>query len=205
VTERDADVPLDQAVAAEAEKGFDLLVIGIEPTVGPEGGLNADVTQAANSFDGPLAIVAARGGHLAEPESARLDILVPVNGTDVSRRGAEVALTLARAADASVTALFVANANASTTRKRRIRRSGRTDEAVLKEVAGLADQHGVRLQLVERANLAAEDAILRQARRKDHTLIVMGASRRPGEALAFGNIADAVLEASDRSVLLVVT
>jgi nucleotide-binding universal stress UspA family protein len=142
---------------------------------------------------------------LAEPESARLDILVPVNGTDVSRRGAEVALTLARAADASVTALFVANANASTTRKRRIRRSGRTDEAVLKEVAGLADQHGVRLQLVERANLAAEDAILRQARRKDHTLIVMGASRRPGEALAFGNIADAVLEASDRSVLLVVT
>jgi nucleotide-binding universal stress UspA family protein len=33
----------------------------------------------------------------------------------------------------------------------------------------------------------------------------MGASRRPGEALAFGNIADAVLEASDRSVLLVVT
>ena len=58
---------------------------------------------------------------------------------------------------------------------------------------------------MERANLAAEDAILRQARLKDHTLIVMGASRRPGAALAFGNIADAVLEASDRSGLLVAT
>ena len=205
VTERQAYGPLDQAIAAEAEKGFDLLVIGIEPTVGPEGGLNADVARAANSFDGPLAIVAARGDHVAEPESARLDILVAVNGTDVSRRGVEVALNLARAADASVTALFVANANASTTRRRRIRRSGRNDEAVLKEVAALADRQGVRLHVVERANLAAEDAILRQARLKDHTLIVMGASRRPGAALAFGNIADAVLEASDRSVLLVAT
>ena len=205
VTERYADAPLDQAIGAEAKKGFDLLVIGIEPTVGPEGGLNADVARAANSFDGPLAIVAARGAHLAEPESARLDILVAVNGTDVSRRGTEVALNLARAADASVTALFVANANASTTRTRRARRSGRKDEAVLKEVAELADRQGVRLHIVERANLAAEDAILRQARLKDHTLIVMGASRRPGEALAFGNIADAVLEASDRSVLLVAT
>ncbi|MER2269538.1 cation:proton antiporter domain-containing protein [Methylobacterium oxalidis] len=205
VTEQRADAPIDQVVAAEAEKGFDLLVIGIEPTVSLDGGFNADVARAAEGFAGPLAIVAARGTHLAKPERAPLDILVPVNGTNVSRRGAEVALNLARAAGASVTALFVASANASTTRQQRFRRFRRSDEAVLKEIVELADQHGTPIRIVERTNLAAEDAILREARMGDHNLIVMGASRRPGESLAFGNIADAVLEASERSVLLVST
>ena len=205
VTDLTAEAPIDRAVAAEAEKGFDLLVIGIEPTVCRDGGFNAEVAQAANGFDGPLAIVAARGGHSVAPESEPLDILVPVNGTDISRRGADVALNLARAAGAPVTALFVSNAKASTTQARRSRRSGGSDAAVLKEMVELAEQHAVALRVVERSNLAAEDAILRQARSGKHNLIVMGAARRPGEDLAFGNIADAVLEASDRSVLLVVT
>ncbi|WP_336492644.1 universal stress protein [Methylobacterium nigriterrae] len=205
VTERPIDAPIDRAVTAEAEKGFDLLVIGIEPTVGPDGGFNADVARAADGFAGPLAIVAARGRHLVEPEGAPLDILVPVNGTGVSRRGAEVALNIARAADAPLTALFVASADASTARQRRARRPSSSDEAVLKEVVALADQHGVRIRTVARTILAAEDAILRQARLGGHNLIIMGAARRPGADLAFGNIADGVLEASDRSVVLVGT
>jgi Kef-type K+ transport system membrane component KefB/nucleotide-binding universal stress UspA family protein len=205
VTARLADASIDQAVTAEAQKGYDLLVIGIEPTVHADGGVNADVARAADGFAGPLALIAARGAHLADPRSAPLDILVPVNGTDVSRRGAEVALNLARAAGASVTALYVTNATASTTRRRRFRNPGRSDAAVLREVTTLADQHGVRVQAVERENLAAEDAILRQARLGGHNLIVMGVARRPGDTLAFGNIADAVLEASDRSVVLLAT
>jgi nucleotide-binding universal stress UspA family protein len=99
----------------------------------------------------------------------------------------------------------VTNATASTTRRRRFRQPGRSDGAVLKEVVGLADQHGVQIHAVERENLAAEDAILRQARLGNHNLIVMGVARRPGDTLAFGNIADAVLEASDRSVVLLAT
>ena len=130
---------------------------------------------------------------------------MPVNGTDVSRRGAEVALHVARAAGASLTALFVASATASTMRRRRFAAPRRSDQAVLKEMVGLADQHGVRIRVVARENLAAEDAILREARRGGHSLIVMGVARRPGDSLAFGNIADAVLEASDRSVVLVAT
>ena len=81
VTERPVDGPLDEAVAAEAEKGFDLLMVGIAPTVGAEGGFSPDVARAAHSFAGPLAIVAARGAHLADPQRSPLSILVPVNGT----------------------------------------------------------------------------------------------------------------------------
>ena len=49
----------------------------------------------------------------------------------------------------------------------------------------------------------SEDAILKRAGAKRHTLIVMGVNRRPGETLFFGNVAAAVLERSQRSILLV--
>jgi nucleotide-binding universal stress UspA family protein len=67
----------------------------------------------------------------------------------------------------------------------------------------LADQYGVPIRTAVRVNLAAEDAILRQARLGGHNLIVMGVSRRPGETLSFGGVATAVLDASDRSLLFV--
>ena len=54
-----------------------------------------------------------------------------------------------------------------------------------------------------RIDLAAEDAILRQARLGGHNLIVMGVTRRPGETLLFGNVATAILESSERSILFV--
>ena len=82
-------------------------MIGVAPVTGETGGFDAEVTRTADSFEGPVSIVAARGAHLDHPETAPLEILVPVNGTDVSRRGMEVALALARASGTSVTALYV--------------------------------------------------------------------------------------------------
>jgi nucleotide-binding universal stress UspA family protein len=54
-----------------------------------------------------------------------------------------------------------------------------------------------------RTDISAEDAILRQARRGKHDLIVLGVSRRPGKALSFGDVATALLESSDRSLMFV--
>ena len=70
-------------------------------------------------------------------------------------------------------------------------------------MAGLAERHGVPLRTAMRVDLAAEDAILRQARLGGHNLIVMGVTRRPGEGLSFGEVATAVLESSERSILFV--
>jgi nucleotide-binding universal stress UspA family protein len=204
VRARVVEGPIEAAVASEARKGYDLLVVGLEPTVGPEGGFADAVTQVANGFAGALAIVAARGVHLDQPLAAELRILVPITGTELSRRGAEVALALARAARAPVTALHVASGAAKSARRRGFGRL-RRDESIVKDMAGLAEHYGVPIRTAVRVDLAAEDAILRQARLGGHNLIVMGVTRRPGDRLSFGNVAAAVLDSSERSVLYVAT
>jgi nucleotide-binding universal stress UspA family protein len=192
----------ERAVAGEARKGYGLLVVGVERAVGPEGGFHEDVARVAGGFQGPLAIAVARGLHVDHPPDADLRILIPVTGTEVSRRGAEVGLALARATNAPVMALYVAGAAAKAAR-RRFGGSRRGGEEILRHIVGLADRHGVPLRTAMRVDLAAEDAILRQARLGGHNLIVMGVTRRPGEALLFGNVATAVLESSERSILFV--
>jgi nucleotide-binding universal stress UspA family protein len=79
----------------------------------------------------------------------------------------------------------------------------RGEEEILRHVVGLADWYGVPLRTATRVDLAAEDAILRQAPLGGHNLIVMGVTRRPGETLLFGNVATAILESSERSILFV--
>ncbi len=195
---------ISDAVQREARNGYDLLLVGLEPTVAPEGGFDEHVAQAADSFPGHLAIVAARWEHMERPLDAELRILVPITGTEISRRGAEVAIILARAADAPIVALYVASGI-----DKRARQYGfggtRRGESIVKDIVGLGEQHGVAIKTMIRADIAPEDAILRQARLGRHNLIVMGVTRRPAATLTFGKVASAVLDSSDRSVLYVVS
>ena len=202
VLTRAPEGPPEQAVVGEARKHYDLLVVGVEPAVGPQGGFHDEVARIADGFQGPLAVAVARGVHADRPLDAGLRILVPVTGTEVSRRGAEVALVLARATNAPVMALYVTNAARGMAR-RRAGRSRRGGEEILRDIASLADRYDVPVRTAMRVDLAAEDAILRQARLGGHDLIVMGVTRRPGETLSFGDVATAVLESSERSILYV--
>jgi nucleotide-binding universal stress UspA family protein len=81
--------------------------------------------------------------------------------------------------------------------------SRRNEEAVLKEVTELADRYDAKARTAMRVDVAAEDAILKEARRGAYDLIILGVTRRPGETLSFGNMAAAVLECSDRSILFI--
>src|ERR1700676_5353516 len=131
-----------QAIAEEARKGYDFMVVGIAKTRNADGGFSKDISLVTNGFEGPLAVVDTH-----EPRRDRLPrrygkILIPVNGTEVSRRAAEIGLTLARANDAQVTALFVTRANGggkanSAARKRATRRNER---AILKDIGALGDR-----------------------------------------------------------------
>src|SRR5262249_15211484 len=113
ITVRIPDAPTPEAVAREAEKGYDVLFIGIENMRSKDGGFSRAVDRIAGAFDGSLAVVDAKGEHFEEPEQSPLNILVPVNGTDVSRRAAEVAIEMARGARAPVTALYVSAGKAT--------------------------------------------------------------------------------------------
>jgi K+:H+ antiporter len=206
ITRRHALGP--EAVAEEARKGYDLLVVGIANTREPNGGFSKDLSLITQSFQGPLAVADTRGrGHDRGRDLTRLRrsrILIPVTGTDVSRRGVEVGLILARAIDAQVTALYVTRANSGASRHNLSRRlvMRRNELAVLKEIAALAERYDVPLRSTTRADMTPDEAILREAGR-GYDLVVLGVSRRPGDVLFFGNTAAAVLERSPTSNLFV--
>ena len=191
-----------ETVAGEARKGHDFLVVGMDKTHDPKGGFSKDVSLITRGFEGPLAIVdchRARGEQKAE----RYDrILIPVNGTDVSRRAVEVALALARADDARVTTLYVTRVNANGTGRKRAQANRRGELAVLEDISALADRYEVHLRSTTRVNIAPDEAILQEAKR-GYDLIVLGVSRRPGDALFFGNTAAAILDRSETSNLFV--
>jgi nucleotide-binding universal stress UspA family protein len=111
---------------------------------------------------------------------------------------------LARATDAQLTALYVTRAISPATlnsapRQLAIRRA---ELAVMKDIAALAERYDVPLRSATRADMAPDEAILREAGR-GYDLVVIGVSRRPGDVLFFGNTAAALLERSPTSNLFV--
>jgi nucleotide-binding universal stress UspA family protein len=203
--------PMEEAIAGEAKKGYDMLLLGVESVVGAQGEIDEKVARVSHAFEGPLAIAIARGSHREEPVAdTPLNILVPITGTEHSRRGAEVALSLARASLGSVTVLYVARSGRRSRRHGMVPRFntnwpgiGTHEEAILREAVRLGDRFGVPLRTAIRVHADPEEAILQQLRIGEHNLIVMGVSPRPGTTLFFGDAAAAVLKRSHRSILLV--
>jgi K+:H+ antiporter len=201
VTVRKPTAPSEEAVAEEARKGYDLLFIGLKNTRGKDGGFHGDVARMASGFDGPIAISAAKAVHLEQPERSPLHILVPVNGTEVSRRAADVALAIARACGCPITALYVAAGATSSSRKRRGFRARQQEQAIMKDIVEMADHHDVPIKTAIRADVTPDKAILDELKSAEHDLIVMGAGRRPGDKLFFGDTAAAVFEKAPVSIV----
>src|SRR3954453_7889619 len=141
---RNPDKPLKEAVKEEAEKGYDLLFLGIDNAKGKGGGFHPDVSRIASAFEGPLALVIDHHGK-SQSETKKQDanshpngcphhILVPVTGTEVSRRAAEIAIVLGRACKVPVTALHVSTRKPTGPgRRRKSFRARRQEQAILKE------------------------------------------------------------------------
>jgi Kef-type K+ transport system membrane component KefB/nucleotide-binding universal stress UspA family protein len=188
------NAPDQKAVAAEAEKGYGIMIIGLDKMVVRKNQFHDDVTKLAAGFEGPLLVADAREEHRKHPLHGTVSILVPVNGTEVSRRAAEIAIAIARATKAPLTALYVA-AGAN--------RSRRYEEAILKDIVELAESYELDLRTAVHSDVAPEEAIMKEAARRKHNLIVMGVGRRPGEKLFFGDTAAALLEKTEQSLLFV--
>jgi nucleotide-binding universal stress UspA family protein len=189
----------EEIVARESRKGYDLMMVGVDETVGPDGALHEDVARIVGAFEGPLGVAIARGSHRDDP-ARRLKILVPVSGNNVSRRAAEVAVMLARAQDVPITFLYVASG-----KRAGGRRSGtlhQHEQAALKELVTWAERYDTQARVAVHTEMAPQEAILREIKQHHYDLVVMGVNRRPGEALFFGNVAGAVIEDAEASVLL---
>jgi nucleotide-binding universal stress UspA family protein len=197
VTVRTIEAPSPEAIAKEAERGYGLLFVGVESMRGREG-FHPEVDRIAAAFDGPLAIVVGAGEHLKHPEEGGLEMLVPVNGTDVSRRAAEFAVEISRGTEADITALYVASRNAKQSRGARVRRQ---EKAILDEVKRLADLYDRKVETAIRADVAPDVAVVAAAKRNGHNLIIMGVNRRPGDQLFFGETAAGVFRDAPISLL----
>jgi nucleotide-binding universal stress UspA family protein len=203
VTSRATAKQADDAVAEEARKGYNLLFIGVAKITASNAGFHPDVERAAKGFEGPLAVVAARGPHLQNPATGRLKILVPFTGTAVSRRAAEVAVALARTTNVPLTALYVSHSGVRD--GSRVGATHRQGEALLKDVVALAERYNTEIRTAVSADDLAEEAILKEAGAGRYDLIVMGVNRRPGPTLLAGDVATSILEKSKASVLLLST
>ena len=84
-------------------------------------------------------------------------------------------------------------------------RARRQEQAILKDIVEIADRYDVEAKTAVRADTAPDAAILTEAKKGGHDLIIMGVNRRPGDKLFFGDTAAAVLEKSSASILFVAT
>jgi len=190
-----------ESIAEEARKGYGLLLAGIGRALTPKGAFTKRLNDITRGFDGPLCLV-VKGGKVEKlPVLAPgATILVPVNGTEVARRAADLAFAIARPQRARVKALYVSPRGKEL--GTRISLSHRREEAALKDVVNLADRYGVPIKTAMRTHGAAADAIVREAA-KGAALVVMGVSKRSGDDLFFGETASAVLAGSASPIVLV--
>src|SRR6202011_4781527 len=157
-------------------------------------------------FAGPFAIAIARGIDRQETVGTRLNILVPVTGTPISRQGAELAIALAQASQGSLTALHVAGGQRRRSWRRHVGAAlapATSADAIIREIVRLGDPYGVEVKGAVRSVRTPQEAILRQIEVGGHNLLVMGVSPRPGDQLFFGQVPAELLERAECSVLFV--
>jgi K+:H+ antiporter len=195
-----AEETSEQAVSTEAKKGYDLLFIGKEKMLTGKGDFSPEVEAIASAFEGPLALVIGQGERLDDPVSKPFDILVPITGTDVSRRAAELAFSLSK--KGKIKALYVGQARRDKATSSRDRRQAKE---ILKDIAELAVHYDLKIETQILSGVTPANAILAEAKKGGYDVIVMGASPRPGEKLFFGDTAAAILAKPPSSILLLST
>jgi K+:H+ antiporter len=189
-----------EAVVKEAPKGYGLLFIGLDPMQKQGGSFSVQVDRAAAEFDGPL-VLAFAGSDESIAEDETLNILVPLNGTEPSRRGMEMALAISSPDQTTITALNVPNRKGQKGAARR-----KAESSLRKDVTALARRYGHgRIPTAIRADTDAHTAIVEEAKRARCSLIVIGTGRRVGDHLYLGETVSAVLAGWKGALLVVVT
>lgn len=191
--------PTGELIQEEAQKGYDMLIVGLGKALTSKGAFNKRLNDVTRGFDGPLCLVLkGNSGKRMPTLGGGATILVPVNGTEIARRAADVALAIARPHRARIKALYVSpQAKGRTTSL-----SHRREEAALKDIVDLAERYGVPITTAMRTRGAASDVIVREAAR-GAAMVVLGVSQRSGEELFFGETATAVIARCKPPLMLV--
>lgn len=202
VSIRARDGELEDILSETADKGHDMMFVGVEPTTAESGGYSESISTMITAFEGTTAVVASRG-HVPR-EDAQLRILVPVSGTERSMKAAEFAFVIAKASGAAISAVYFQEPG-QTTSLSRVSDMNNIHQSAFQRLDQIADFYGVSIEKVVSQGSSPELAILRHARRGHFNLIVLGVSRRAGSIVSYGTVADTLLETADRSFIFIET
>jgi nucleotide-binding universal stress UspA family protein len=194
------------AVLKEVKKGYDMLFIGLEQALPSNvDALNTSIEKIVSDFKGALAIVVAKDKMAPKLRIRSMNILVPTSGAEYSRRAGEVAIAIAKACRCGVTALHVYPPQHEGLFMLRIREHLKPARALVRDLQELGEREGVPVKTVVKVRRAAEPVILRQIKKGQHNLVVLGVNVRPGEGVFFGHKVKVLLERVPCSLLLVVS
>ncbi|MET3614839.1 Kef-type K+ transport system membrane component KefB/nucleotide-binding universal stress UspA family protein [Rhizobium aquaticum] len=186
-----------------AEKGHDLLFVGVDPVSAESGGFSRRVSRLVAGFASTVAIVVSREGRTPVSDN-ELRILIPITDTERSIRAVEFGCALARPSGGAVSVIYILEPNEAQQRPR-FGREESGHAAAFERIDEISAQTGVKITKTLQEGSSAEVAVLRHARRGRYNLLIVGVSRRAGERLSYGRIADTLLDTSDRSIVFVET
>lgn len=186
-----------------ADKGHDLLFVGVDPVSSESGGFSRRVSRLVSGFANTVAIVVSREGRTPVTDN-ELRILIPISDTERSIRAVEFGCALARPSGAAVAVIYIMEPNEAQQRPR-FGREESGHAAAFERIDEISENTGVKITKTLQEGSSAEVAVLRHARRGRYNLLVVGVSRRAGERLSYGRIADTLLDTSDRSIVFVET
>ncbi|HWU63617.1 MAG TPA: cation:proton antiporter [Ensifer sp.] len=186
-----------------ADKGHDLLFVGVDPVSSESGGVSRRVSRLVGAFASTVAIVVSREGRTPVGDN-ELRILIPISDTERSIRAVEFGCALAGANGAAVAVIYILEPS-ETQQRPRFGREESGHAAAFERIDEISAQTGIKITKTLQEGSSAEVAVLRHARRGRYNLLVVGVSRRAGERLSYGRIADTLLDTSDRSIVFVET
>lgn len=177
----------DRAILEEAQKGYDLVVLGATERSGTSDSLfNPIVDLIVRTAPCPTMIVKGTADHQRWPPNR---ILVPTNGSASSKYAAEVGFALPRSHDDEV---MILNVLAQSPTSHRLDPSGQIQErelaiahAIVDELRELGESKGARIDAEVRFGRDPETVILNVAKKGGVGLIIIGTDVRIGSAKLF--------------------
>jgi Kef-type K+ transport system membrane component KefB len=173
-----------ELILAEAEKGYDLVILGATQDSNTRVLFNPMVDYLLRVSPSPTMVIKS---YPMPPNWQLRRLLVPTNGAMAARRAAEIAFALARDPSDEVTILNVAaqepspfDADGSA-----FRRQMNSAHGIVDELRQLGEAQKVKVASEVRVGSSPESAILELAREKRIDLILLGTDLRPGSSRLF--------------------
>ena len=164
----------ESAAEDEAAKGYNLMFAGLDRPFETDGRhFTPTLSTFLDATDIPVGIcIAGRG----DPGQLPRHILVPTDGTQVAKLATEIAVSIAHAAGARLTLLYIVEQEHQSTLRRGLMPDD--EKSVLHQADVLARRHTVVPELKEMVDRHPNRLIRKLATRGSYDLIVLGADLR---------------------------